>query len=92
MRPSCVSQPQSVSFVAALIADARAEIAAAWQAVPKASPKPRCRVRFAGRQQGYGICRGFDLYNIVDGEGVTIGSTVTLNSLRAKGFVPEVVS
>lgn len=98
MRPSCVSQPQSVPFVAALIADARAEIAAAWQALPssdrssKSRPDRRCLVRFAGRQQGCGGVPSFDLYNIIAGEDVTIGSTVTLNSLRAKGFTVEVVS
>ena len=56
------------------------------------SQRRTCQVRYQGFQQGFGAFPGFELYNIVAGDGLKAGSTVTLKSLIERGYAPEVVS
>lgn len=55
-------------------------------------PAPVARVQFIGLQGGADGMDAFALYNILSGPGLCVGSTVTRQSLEAKGFRVEVVN
>lgn len=72
-----------------LLAMARAEARARETTRPAASvplPKPLVTVKYLALQPGFATLAPRALYNVVDGHKDLIGSTVTLESLFAKGY------
>lgn len=52
--------------------------------------KPMVVLKFAGHQPGFGTLPGRDLYNVISGD-YAHGSTVTIESMKMRGFKVEVV-
>ena len=54
---------------------------------PTATQRPLVLVKYCGLQEGFATLAPRALYNVVGGPVALLGSTVTLESLFAKGYV-----